>query len=176
MSPTLIPGFYMFSASMTSLVLRRNSSHFGPETKVTLYVAVLTQVWWANGNQLANFCSLSLVFWPKIETITTKIFYVYRGNVGNNSATFSEDTDSNPRYKPDCINWRFIVLLSPSRQHPHCICVVLRYNATQNGSFVPTFRDNVSVPCSRVRQSLNTWRRDRQFVPDFGDKAQFYAA
>jgi hypothetical protein len=41
------------------------------------------------------------------------------------------------------------------------ICPLLRYYATSNGNTLPTFRDNVSVPSSRVKKSNNvswtTW-------------------
>jgi hypothetical protein len=40
--------------------------------------------------------------------------------------------------------------------------VLLGYYATSSGNSIPTFRDNLSVPSSRV----NPWRWDRQVVPN----------
>ena len=35
------------------------------------------------------------------------------------------------------------------------ICALLGYYAASNGNPLPTFRDNVSVPSSRVKKSVN---------------------
>jgi hypothetical protein len=36
------------------------------------------------------------------------------------------------------------------------VCALLGYYSAQNGSFVPTFRDNISVPTSKVKQSKSS--------------------
>jgi len=39
----------------------------------------------------------------------------------------------------------------PKYKEAHENCAVLGYYATSSGNFLPTFRDNVSVPSSRVK-------------------------
>jgi hypothetical protein len=39
----------------------------------------------------------------------------------------------------------------------HEICALLGYNAASSGNPLPTFRDNVSVPSSRVKKSYSSW-------------------
>jgi hypothetical protein len=47
--------------------------------------------------------------------------------------------------------WKFVV--SGLRRDADEICAFLRYYAASNGNPLPTFRDNVSVPSSRVKKS-----------------------
>jgi hypothetical protein len=46
-----------------------------------------------------------------------------------------------------------VPVISGFRRHVDKICTLLGYYAASNGSFVPTFRDNLSVPSSRVKKS-----------------------
>ena len=59
------------------------------------------------------------------------------------------------------------------------ICAVLGFYATYNGSFLPTFRENLSGPSSRFKQSKNSLTHedgtDRLFR-NVGKKLPFYAA
>jgi hypothetical protein len=48
-------------------------------------------------------------------------------------------------------------LISGFRRDADEICAPLGFYAALNGSFVPTFRDNLSVPSSRVKQSTNSF-------------------
>jgi hypothetical protein len=44
-------------------------------------------------------------------------------------------------------------VISGFRRDADEICSLLGYNAASSGNFLPTFRDNVSVPSSRVKKS-----------------------
>jgi hypothetical protein len=55
------------------------------------------------------------------------------------------------------------------------ICVVLTFYAAQSGSSIPTFRDNLSIPPSRVKQS-NTLEDGIGCPRNIGGKLPFYAA
>jgi hypothetical protein len=44
-------------------------------------------------------------------------------------------------------------MISGFVRNVHEICALLRYYAVSNGNPLPTFRDNVSVPSSRVKKS-----------------------
>jgi hypothetical protein len=44
----------------------------------------------------------------------------------------------------------------------HEICVFLGYNAASSGNPLPTFRDNVSVPSSRVKKSKRVESRQEE--------------
>jgi hypothetical protein len=46
-------------------------------------------------------------------------------------------------------------VISDSRRDADAICALLGYYAASNGNSLPTFRDNVSVPFSRVKKSEN---------------------
>jgi hypothetical protein len=53
-------------------------------------------------------------------------------------------------------------VISGFRRDVDEICALLGYYTALNGSSVPTFRDNLSVPYSRVKNSLeDPWRWDR---------------
>jgi hypothetical protein len=47
------------------------------------------------------------------------------------------------------------------------ICKLLGVYAAQNGNSVPTFRNNLSVPSSRVKQSKKTFRPDVLELPSY---------
>jgi hypothetical protein len=47
-----------------------------------------------------------------------------------------------------------------AKQNLNEICGLLGYYAALSGSSVPTFRDNISVPSSRVKKSKNKSRKD----------------
>jgi hypothetical protein len=45
------------------------------------------------------------------------------------------------------------------------ICALLRYYAALNGSSAPTFRDNLSVPSSRVKKSVQNYHSTLRNTP-----------
>jgi hypothetical protein len=48
-----------------------------------------------------------------------------------------------------------VSVISGFRRDADEICAPLRYNAASSGNPLPTFRDNVSVPYSKVKKSMN---------------------
>jgi len=63
-------------------------------------------------------------------------------------------------------------MISGFRHGANDIYILLQFYAVKNGSFLMTFRDNPSVPSTRLKQSsrirlgmLDPWRWERQVVP-----------
>jgi hypothetical protein len=48
-----------------------------------------------------------------------------------------------------------LCLISGSRRDVGKICVLPRYYGALSGSYLPTFRDNLSVPSSRVKRFID---------------------
>jgi hypothetical protein len=53
-----------------------------------------------------------------------------------------------------------VIVISRFRRYVDDICALLEYYVALSGSSVPTFRDNLSVPSSRVKKSKKTGQID----------------
>jgi hypothetical protein len=55
--------------------------------------------------------------------------------------------------------------ISSFRRDVVALCALLGYHAALSGSYLPTFRDNLSGPILKGQEIQHPWRWDRYFVP-----------
>jgi hypothetical protein len=89
--------------------------------------------------------------------------YFHTSQVRN---THHQVTSGRPKFiTPSLKIYRYVIkfhsyVITGYRRFVNAICAILGFYAAWNGSFLPTFRDNISVPSSRVKHSawpLKMW-------------------